>query len=303
MGMQFNGRAFAQQILSDVDNVVAQRQQSALLPVTLHSIFPYEDEASVLYTKLKQRDAEAHGIRYTTQALSIGDPVETWVRAVVGANKNSAIHGVLVQKPTSAQFQEFTGGTQSDFDAWWGRVSETIAPEKDVDGLGPEQLASVERHAQQVLARMRPPEATVRNILLPATAAAVIEILFSLAGSIEILRSKNVAVIGRSQIVGRPTAAGLSILGVENRLISSQEDLSVVLPEFDVIVSATGKQNLVGAECIKQNAWLVDVGAPHAEFTGEAQQKAEWFTPVPGGVGPVTRACLLQSAARLAGEN
>jgi methylenetetrahydrofolate dehydrogenase (NADP+)/methenyltetrahydrofolate cyclohydrolase len=207
---------------------------------------------------------------------------------------------VLVQKPTSQQFQEVTGKTQQHFDAWWSRVSESIAPEKDVDCLSPDQLASLERHGEQTANRDRTPLSDLNSVILPATSLAAILMLQEMAGTVENLRTKRVAIIGRSQIVGRPAAAALSLLGVENELMSSASDLPELLPEFDAIISATGKAGLISPESIKQDAWLIDVGAPAPEFQEACREKAQWWTPVPGGVGPVTRACLLENAVRIA---
>lgn len=299
--MQFDGRAFAQKIL---DRVQLQAEAWSAAhggnKIRLHSIFPYEDDSSVMYTKLKQRDAEKNGMQYTTQALSLRDSADVWVRAVLAANAEAHIQGVLVQKPTSFQFQELTGGTQEQFDAWWSRVSQSIAPEKDVDCLGPDQLASLERLAEQTVSRVRPAQETLDDKILPATALAAVLILQEMAGSMQNLRSRRVAVIGRSQIVGRPAAAALNILGVEAELLSSQSNLREILPDFGAIISATGKPDLISADAVAQDVWLIDVGAPAPEFAEDCRAKAEWWTPVPGGVGPVTRACLLENAVRIA---
>lgn len=299
--MQFNGRAYAQEILLRIrEQALAWRQTHRGHAIRLHSIYPFQDPASVTYTKLKQRDAESNNMEYSTQALSIRDSAKVWVEAVMRANNDPSIQGVLVQKPTSQQFQEVTGGTQADFDAWWGRVSESIAPQKDVDCLGPSQLFDLERSGELVKIGKRTALENLNMHIIPATALAAVLILLKMAGSVESLHTKKVAVIGRSQIVGRPAAAALSMLGVENELMSSQSDLAAKLPQFDAIVSATGKAELIGPQCVKPGAWLVDVGAPAAEFQPACYDKAEWWTPVPGGVGPLTRACLLENAVRIA---
>lgn len=299
--MQFDGRAFAQKILAHVhERAAVWQDKHSGRTLTLHSIYPFQDPASVTYTQLKQKDARANGMEYTTQALSLRESATFWAKAVFAANRNPAIQGVLVQKPSSQTFQAITGGTQTDFDAWWTRVSESIAPEKDVDCLGPDQLASLERQAALVRQGSRPALNNLDGAIIPATALATILVLLDMAGSVEQLRTKRVAVIGRSQIVGRPAAAGLGMLGVETELMSSQSDLPALLPAFDAIISATGKADLIGASSVKQGAWLIDVGAPAPEFELACRDKAEWWTPVPGGIGPITRACLLENAVRVA---
>lgn len=299
--MRFDGKAFAQKILTRVnERAAAWKDSHDQTPITLHSIFPYQDPASVIYTQLKQKDARANGLEYQTESLSLQDTARVWASAVQAANEDKAIQGVLVQKPTSQKFQEVTGGTQRDFDAWWSRVSETISPKKDVDGLGPAQLSDLEQWGQLVQSQRRAALDSLDTMILPATALATILILLEMAGDVATLRQKRVAVIGRSQIVGRPAVAGLHILGVEAELMSSQSDLLTLLPEFDAIISATGKPSLVQPEMIAAGSWLIDVGAPTPEFAFGCDQKAQWWTPVPGGVGPVTRACLLENAVRLA---
>lgn len=299
MGQRFDGRVFAQRKLQQVQQEAAQRREQLGRPLAMMSIFPFEDEASVIYTKLKRKDALEAGIQYATVPLSLRDSRYQWFEAIQAANRNPKIDGVLVQKPTSQKFCEVTGLQQSDFTDWWSSISESITPQKDVDCLGPAQLFLLQNQAQGVRESKHVVLENLDHWVLPATAQAVIDILLDMAGDLDQLRQRSVAVIGRSVIVGKPAAYGLSMLGVPNTLLSSKDSLVERLPEFSAVISATGKSDLISADWIQPGSFLVDVGAPSAEFQPACYEKAVLWTPVPYGVGPVTRACLLENLLKL----
>jgi len=110
----------------------------------------------------------------------------------------------------------------------------------------------------------------------------------------------RVAVVGRSETVGRPLAAVLSQSGAEVELLGRRSDLSLVR-EAEIVVSATGKPGLIGGELIREGAVVVDVGSPKGDVVfDEVVKKARFITPVPGGVGPMTVACLLSNLVEMA---
>ena len=158
----------------------------------------------------------------------------------------------------------------------------------------------VEQLSEQVRTGARPSHDDLNADVFPATAQAVIDIALDLSWNLESLRRKKVVIIGRSVIVGRPASYGFRLLGVDCDLISSQSDLAKILPSADIIVSASGRADLVSVKWVKPGATLIDVGAPSPEFAAECYEKAGAWTPVPGGVGPVTRACLLENLFKLA---
>lgn len=294
----FDGRQFAAQKRVLVHKQVVDWKATHLVPLTLYSIYPQEDPASILYTKLKKEDAQEVGMVYQTQPLSLKKGRHAWLRSVMEANHNDQVHAVLVQKPTRHQYQKYST-SRLDFTSWWQNVAEAIDLSKDVDGLAPLTLFKLEKKSELVVSRQQQPLNSLHNYLLPATAQAVIDIALHAVGGVEALRSKKVAVIGRSVIVGRPAAAGLRLLGVECQLLSSKHDLSQELPVADVVISATGKAGLVQESWLKPQVVLIDVGSPQPEFSEDCYAQASFYTPVPYGVGPVTRACLLENVFKL----
>ncbi len=301
MAIVFDGKQFVATKLrtleEKVQEIVARRENR---PPTILSIFPYEDDASVLYTKLKRRDAQSVGMNYATQPLSLKSDAHVWMQAVQEANANSKIDGIIVQKPARSQFVAVTGQTKEQYFSWWSAISESILLEKDVDGLNPYTLLELARLADAVQRGKIAPYTDLNDVVLPATAQAVIDVaLEAVGGSVTELRTKQVVLLGTSVIVGRPAVYGFWMLGVEAKIYGSEAVLSEVLPEADVIVSATGRADLIPVDWVKDGAILLDVGAPKPEFQAECYAKASFYTPVPGGVGPVTRACLLENLLKL----
>lgn len=298
MSIVFDGRAFAQAKLQIVSQKVEESRQQTKKGLTIVSIYPFEDKASVLYTRLKKDDAAQVGIQYKTFPLSMKQSRHTWLRTVMEANQHSDIQAILVQKPSREAYSRF-GDPSLDFSTWWQNIAEAISPAKDIDGLAPMTLFTLETAAEQAIQRQKYLD-HLAQFLLPATAQAVIDIaFFAVENSVAELRAKRVAVIGRSVIVGRPAAAGFRLLGAETELFSSEHDLAKELPQFDIVVSATGKSGLIQGDWLKSGSILIDVGAPVPEFQADCYAKAAFYTPVPYGVGPVTRACLLENIFKL----
>lgn len=299
MSVCFDGKLFAREKLDRVAERVTELALQLGRAPRLVSIFPYEDHSSVTYTKLKKQDAESAGMVYDAQPLSLRAPREQWLKAVHAAARNRKVDGLLVQKPSAERFLSVHGGEYEHFSNWWSGIAESIPPEKDVDCLAPVSLFTLEQLSEQVRSGSRPVHADLQAFVFPATAQAVIDIALDLCWTLDQLRQKKVVVIGRSVIVGKPASFGFRLLGVECELVSSQSDLASILPSAGVIVSASGKANLVRGDWVKPGAVLIDVGAPAPEFSPDCQAKAAAWTPVPGGVGPVTRACLLENLFKL----
>lgn len=297
--VRFDGRAFAAAKLERVRAQVLDWQQTHLIGLTMVSIYPPEDEASVLYTKLKKKDAAAVGISYVTKPISLKASRHEWLKAVMQVNQDKKIQALLVQKPSAVVYDKVTKGKGEEFSTWWNNIAEALEPRKDVDCLAPWSLFLLEKEAECVVEKKHECTASLDEWVLPATAQAVIDIALEVVGSVDTLREKKIVVIGRSVIVGRPAAAGFRVLGAETELVSSKSDLSKVLPSADIIVTATGVADLIKADWIKEGSVLIDVGAPKPEFQAACYDKASFYTPVPYGVGPVTRACLLENVFKL----
>lgn len=296
----FSGQAFADEKLARVAEWAAQwRLEHGRAPKII-SIFPYEDTASARYTELKKQDAFQVGIEYVPRPLSLKDERSRWINEVLQASNDSRVEGVLIQKPSAKAFSRITELDAEALPTWWAPLVESLAVEKDLDGLSPTTMFKLEHTAEQVEKNLDSALDDLDSFLLPATAQAVIDIaLRSVHDDVDRLRQYSAAVIGRSVIVGRPAAAGLRILGLPVKLLSSQANLAVELNECQIIVSATGKSELIQAEWLQSSSTLIDVGAPKPEFAIGSTDKARFWTPVPRGVGPVTRACLLENLQKL----
>jgi methylenetetrahydrofolate dehydrogenase (NADP+)/methenyltetrahydrofolate cyclohydrolase len=301
MAIRFDGKLFARNKLDRAAGRVTEFVLRRGRPPKIVSIFPYEDHASVTYAKLKQKDAESVGIIYEAKPLSLRAPRGDWLKAVHAAARNRTVDGLLVQKPSAERFLAVLGGEYEQFSNWWSGIAESIPPAKDVDCLAPLSLFKLEQLSRQVHSSTRPAHDDLDAFIFPATAQAVIDIALDLSWNLETLRQKKIVIIGRSVIVGRPASYGFRLLGVECELISSQSDLAKILPAADVIVAASGRANLIQSTWVKPGAILIDVGAPAPEFQSDCYEKCSAWTPVPGGVGPVTRACLLENLFKLSG--
>jgi methylenetetrahydrofolate dehydrogenase (NADP+) / methenyltetrahydrofolate cyclohydrolase len=193
-------------------------------------------------------------------------------------NADSGVHAVLVQLPLPKQINTET-------------VLQTVSPQKDVDGFHPENIG-------RLLLGIEPPA-------MPCTPAGIIQLLDAYKIDLEGMRA---AVVGRSNIVGKPVTLMLTHRNATVTLCHSKtKDLDGILKESDLVVAAAGQPGLIRAESIKPGAVVVDVGInrlPSGALVGDvdfesARERAGYITPVPGGVGPMTIAMLMRNTLRL----
>jgi methylenetetrahydrofolate dehydrogenase (NADP+) / methenyltetrahydrofolate cyclohydrolase len=260
------------------------------------------DPASEAYVAAKKRAAEEAGIRADTVRLAPGSPPEALLAAVGRANEDRDVDGVLVQMPLEP-------GHDSSL------VTDSIDPEKDVDGLHPENVGLLHQG---------------RPRFVPCTPAGILALLdhyrVPLAG-------RRAVVLGRSGLVGKPLAALLSARDATVTLCHSKtRDLAAVCREADLLVAAIGRPGFVTADFVREGAVVVDVGInrltsleeapPNLRSSGRIRDEiatkgralvgdvdfddvsrvAAGITPVPGGVGPLTVAMLIHNtvlAARM----
>lgn len=265
-----DGRAIAAAITAEVTETAAKLRESGTAP-TLAVLVPTDDDATAWYVRSIERAAKKVGVE--CRVVQLEKPTgEDVTRELDKLSADPAVHGIICQTPLPE------GVTLDD-------VGAHIDPRKDVDGANPVSLGR--------LTAGLPTYA-------PATAAAVLEILkreqVTLSGA-------QVAVVGRSTVVGKPAA--LLLLG-ENATVtvchSRTKDLAAVTSTADVLVVAVGRAHFVGADHVKPGAVVIDVGTnPTAEggLVGDVDQAAVEeiagsITPVPGGVGPVTTSLLLR---------
>ncbi|MBG7084971.1 bifunctional methylenetetrahydrofolate dehydrogenase/methenyltetrahydrofolate cyclohydrolase FolD [Pseudomonas aeruginosa] len=273
-----DGKAIAANLRQQIAQRVTERRQQGLRVPGLAVILVGTDPASQVYVAHKRKDCEEVG--FLSQAYDL--PAETsqddLLALIDRLNDDPAIDGILVQLPLPAHLDA-------------SLLLERIHPDKDVDGFHPYNIG---RLAQRMpLLRPCPPKGIMT--LLASTGAA--------------LYGMDAVVGGASNIVGRPMALELLLGGctvtVTHRFT---RDLADHVSRADLVVVAAGKPGLVKGEWIKEGAIVIDVGINRqadGRLVGDveyevAAQRASWITPVPGGVGPMTRACLLENTLHAA---
>jgi methylenetetrahydrofolate dehydrogenase (NADP+) / methenyltetrahydrofolate cyclohydrolase len=253
-----------------------------------------------LYTGLKREAAQRLGIGYQVYEFSFTTPVAEVIAQIQALNHNPTITGIIVQKPWRQTWQAAQTDQTAHFDSWWHELVAAVEPSKDVDGLTPSTLALVQAGNWAQAGRV-----------LPATCQAVYLILdryinlFSLKIGVE-QRSPRVVIIGRSDLVGTPLYWVLKHRGCEVILLGKKElkqgiEEKNYLHGFDVIISATGVAGLITGELIDEGVRVIDVGEPRGDVqSATVREKAQFLTPVPGGVGPMTVVCLMANCVELA---
>lgn len=238
----------------------------------LATVLVGDDPASHAYVRGKRRDAEEVGIVSAHHELPADVSQDELGELIGGLNEDDAVDGILVQLP-------LPGGLDSE------TVVTAIDPGKDVDGLHPHNLG--------LLVLDRPG-------LRPCTPSGIMRILEDHGVSVA---GKTAVIIGRSFLVGRPLALMLASKGVDATVTlahSRTAELAAVASRADLLVAAAGVPGLVTADFVSPGATVVDVGISRTDQGlvgdvdfGAVRDVAGWLTPVPGGVGPMTRAMLL----------
>lgn len=272
--MNIDGKALAkatkEKIAAEVPGYVAKYGRAPHLAVILVG----EDPASQTYVRSKGKDAEQCGFKSTTIRMPEETTEQELLDTIASLNADDSVDGVLVQLPVPKHINEH-------------RVIEAIAAEKDVDGFHPANVAG--------LWQKRPHVA-------PCTPKGVMKMLDDNGVQLE---GKNAVVIGRSNIVGLPMAKMLLDRNCTVTITHSRtKDLAKVCANADILVVAIGRARFATADFIKPGAVVIDVGINRDPETGKlvgdvdfagAEPLASLITPVPGGVGPMTRACLMEN--------
>jgi methylenetetrahydrofolate dehydrogenase (NADP+) / methenyltetrahydrofolate cyclohydrolase len=278
-----DGKAFAARLLVDISAEVAGLRQAHDLQPGLAVVLVGEDPASQVYVRSKAKQTVQAGMRSFEHKLPADTTQETLLALVQALNADPAVHGILVQLPLPKHL---------DADAVIARID----PDKDVDGL---HVVNAGRLAAGLPG------------LVPCTPLGC---LLLLKDALPDLSGLEVVVIGRSNLVGKPIA---QLLLQQNCTVtmahSRTRDLPEVCRRADILVAAIGKPEMVRGAWIKPGATVIDVGInrmPGAEpgktklvgdvAFAEAQLIAGRITPVPGGVGPMTIACLLSNTVTAA---
>jgi len=265
-----DGKALAQTIRAEVAGRTAALKARGIQP-RLSIIMVGDDPASAVYTKHKVNDSTETGLSATLERYPADMPEAELLQRIEALNADAGVHGILVQLPLPRHMDA-------------QKVIATISPAKDVDGF----------HVASAGALM-----VGRPGFWPCTPHGCMKMLESIGYD---LRGKNAVVIGRSNIVGKPMAMMLLAKDATVTVCHSRtRDLKAFTLAADVIVAAVGKRNVLTADMVKPGAVVIDVGMNQndegklcgdVDFAG-VKEVAGWITPVPGGVGPMTRAMLL----------
>lgn len=276
-----DGKAIAAAVKVDLAERVAKLKARGITP-GLAAVLVGSDEASKVYVGGKRRDAEETGMVSIDVDLPADTSQERLLEVVADLNADPNVHGIIVQLPLPEGIDPVA-------------IQEALDPRKDVDGLHPENVG--------LLALGRPR-------FVPCTPAGCVEILRR--SGIE-LEGKRVAIVGRSMLVGRPLSILLSLkLRGLNATVTlchtGTKDIGAETRRADVVVVAAGHPNAVTPDMVSPGAVVLDVGinrGPDGKLIGDVDfagvsEVAGAITPVPGGVGPMTRVMLLSNTIEAA---
>jgi methylenetetrahydrofolate dehydrogenase (NADP+)/methenyltetrahydrofolate cyclohydrolase len=273
-----DGKSLADKLLIDIKRQVEERLAAGLRAPGLAVILLGDDPASHIYVRNKRLACEKSGVISISHDLPASTSQADLLALITHLNLDPSVDGILVQAPLPAHIDAET-------------VIEHILPGKDVDGFHPYNVGRL---------------AVRKPLLRSCTPYGVMHMLVSIG---EPLRGKHAVVIGASNHVGRPMALELLMAGCTVTIChSATVDLPGHIAQADIVVAAVGRPEMVQGAWIKPGAIVIDIGinrlsdgrlAGDVEFKS-AREKAGWITPVPGGVGPMTVATLLQNTLEAA---
>ena len=268
-----DGKAIAESLKQDLKRATDIRLKSGKRPPGLAVVLLGADPASEVYVSSKRRGCEEIGFKSTSYDLPVTTTEAELLELINTLNHNSEIDGILVQLPLPVHINA-------------DNIIEHIAPHKDVDGFHPYNIGRLAQRNPQ---------------LRPCTPKGMITMLNETGID---LRGQEAVVIGASNIVGRPMSLELLLAGCTTTVCHRMtKDLELHVRRADILVVAVGKPNFIPGEWVKPGAIVLDVGINRLKdgsLVGDvefhaARDKAAWISPVPGGVGPMTVATLLEN--------
>jgi methylenetetrahydrofolate dehydrogenase (NADP+) / methenyltetrahydrofolate cyclohydrolase len=273
-----DGKALAQQVRDRLAREAAALLAQKGIKPGLATILVGEDPASQIYVRNKQKACEMAGIHVDDHKLPTGTTQAELLALIDKKNRDPQIHGILVQLPLPKHIDSKV-------------ILEAVSPQKDADGFHPYNLGRlVEGHP----------------VFEACTPKGVIKMIESAGVTIE---GKRAVVLGRSNIVGKPLALMLLQRHATVTICHSKtKDLPSVCREAELLLVAIGKAKFVTADMVRDGAVVIDVGTnktPDGKLCGDVDfepvsHKASWISPVPGGVGPMTIAMLLENTVESA---
>jgi methylenetetrahydrofolate dehydrogenase (NADP+) / methenyltetrahydrofolate cyclohydrolase len=272
-----DGKAVAARVRERVAAEVGELRAEHGVTPGLATVLVGDDPASQVYVRMKREDSAQVGIDSYHHEPGGDISAEDLAALLASLNADERIHGILLQLPLPGHLDD-------------AAMTTLIDPAKDVDGLHPMNAGLL---------------AQGREGLVPCTPAGVMELLRHTGVELEGARA---VVVGRSQLVGKPVAALLLAANATvTQCHSRTRDLAAVCREAEVLVAAVGSERLVTADMVSEGAVVIDVGTNRTEdgLVGDVdfeavRERARAITPVPGGVGPMTRAMLLSNTVKAA---
>jgi methylenetetrahydrofolate dehydrogenase (NADP+) / methenyltetrahydrofolate cyclohydrolase len=274
MGVIIDGKAVAKEVQKQIkDDVDGLERRWGLAP-GLAVVLVGDDPASHIYVRNKEKACKEVGIKSFEHLLPATITERDLLALVHQLNKDKRIHGILVQLPLPPHIRA-------------EKILEAISPNKDIDGFHPVNQGLLALGADG---------------FKPCTPMGIMKLLESVHCD---PKGRNAVVVGRSNIVGKPMAQLLLKESCTVTIVHSRSrDLPAICRNADILVAAVGRPEMIGADWIKPGATVIDVGINRVERDGKqrlvgdvnyaaASQIAGAITPVPGGVGPMTIACLL----------
>lgn len=280
MGQIINGKEVALKIKDEIKEFVAARKGKNLAAPKIASILVGNDGGSIYYMSSQEKVATSLGVEFLKVTLSESCDAEEVINEIHKLNEDNSVQGIILQLPLPDKFDE-------------KKIIKEISPSKDIDCL------TFESQGKLYMGEPR---------FLPCTPNSVVTLIKSL--NIDIT-GKNVVVLGRSNIVGKPVA---QLFLNENATVtichSKTKNLKEVCKSADILVVAIGKPKFIDESYINEKAVVIDVGTSSFEgkITGDVDfdkviDKCSLLTPVPGGVGALTTTLLIKNACEALKEN
>jgi methylenetetrahydrofolate dehydrogenase (NADP+)/methenyltetrahydrofolate cyclohydrolase len=279
-----DGKRIAKEIQNEIAIEVQVFKSRGIQP-HLAVILVGDDPASQVYVRNKTKDCESVGIVSETVLLPAATSQQELLDCVRSFNQNRKVHGILVQLPLPKHIQE-------------GMIIEAISLEKDVDGFHPTNVGKMMTGSSD-------------ECFVPCTPAGIVELLMRSGNPPQ---GKHVVIVGRSNIVGKPLGILLVRKGISGDATvtichTRTKDLASITRTADILVAAVGRPEIIRKDMVKPGVVVIDVGMNRipdpSNMKGErlvgdvhfpeVSQVASAITPVPGGVGPMTRALLLRN--------